>query len=866
MNRISVTGRITFCLFCLLVSAILTADIFKLFPDVVEVRRADRARLCETLAINCSLLASQGDFRSIRANLEAVVQRHSEIRSASLRDNNQSLLAQAGETIVGPRAEEANRSAAGQVFVPIIANGKPWGTIEVRFTPLRQPGWIGFLQSPFLRFSTFVTALSLLLYYLFLRKTLRQLDPSRVVPDRVRSALDTLAEGLLVLDAKKNIALANAAFAEKVGREPADLTGKHVEELPWKLEANGNGDGCFPWDRPEVQKTLATGMPLALDIDGKSERNFMVNSAPVLAEDGSPRGLLASFDDVTELEAQRTELIESMKELRRSREEIQKQNHELQRLATRDSLTGCLNRRAFFEEFESNWSSAKRYGHPLACVLVDVDHFKSINDTYGHSVGDKVLRKVSDTLMEGCRKSDVVCRYGGEEFCVMLPFVDLAGARIAADKLRQAIEEMSVDKVKVTASFGVSTTAEDAGDPQELLDQADKCLYVAKRNGRNRVVCFNSKIGDEKVAPTDGKPEQTAAVDATIPFHAVSGLLAALSFRDAETAAHSTRVADLCVATSRGLMTASESYVVEMAALLHDIGKIGVPDSILLKPGGLSEDEWKIMKHHDRMGIEILRSSFASPRLAHIVETHHAHFGGRPDAPDLPCGQDIPLGARVLAIADAYDSMVSDRVYRKGRPPQEAFEELRKCAGTQFDPQLVERFISVVNVQLAVKSESCETTDKETAQRIGVQIERLAEAIDQHDYSAISNLAGMLQETGNACGVEDLNKAAAELKEAATGDPELRTVLKLAHQVMDLCRATRRAYIHAAQQKPQTNAANESRSNSDDTVEHKVEAQGSRLAETNEADQVEHRAEPGEPLPPPQIASQAKLDQELPAT
>ncbi len=129
---------------------------------------------------------------------------------------------------------------------------------------------------------------------------------------------------------------------------------------------------------------------------------------------------------------------------------------------------------------------------------------------------------------------------------------------------------------------------------------------------------------------------------------------------------------------------------------LHDVGKLGIPDAILKKPGKLNDDEWKVMKAHDTMGVEIIKAAFSSKPLREIVRTHHARFGGNPREPGLPSGQDIPLGSRLLAIADSYDAMVSDRVYRKGRTRDEAFEELRRCAGKQFDPALVDRFIIAV--------------------------------------------------------------------------------------------------------------------------------------------------------------------------
>ena len=173
--------------------------------------------------------------------------------------------------------------------------------------------------------------------------------------------------------------------------------------------------------------------------------------------------------------------------LTKSREEIRHQNAELKKLATQDPLTGCLNRRSFFERFETLFNTARRYDEPLSCVMLDLDRFKSINDQHGHSVGDLVLKKVAATLQHTVRDADLLCRYGGEESCILLPHLDIENAAAAAERYRQAIENIVFADLVVTASIGVSAMVESESDPQALLDEADNCLYVAKRQGRNRV-------------------------------------------------------------------------------------------------------------------------------------------------------------------------------------------------------------------------------------------------------------------------------------------------------------------------------------------------------------------------------------------
>ena len=259
------------------------------------------------------------------------------------------------------------------------------------------------------------------------------------------------------------------------------------------------------------------------------------------------------------------------------------------------------------------------------------------------------------------------------------------------------------------------------------------------------------------------------------------------------------------MATARGLMSVRDAYVLEIAALLHDIGKIGVPDRILMKAGPLTEQEWRIMRIHDRIGVDIVESSFSNPQLVEIVRYHHANFDGSGDS-DSPAGEDIPLGARLVTIADAYDAMVSDRVYRKGCPQEEAFAELRRCSGTQFDPRLVERFIAVVEDFTA--KNPVQVDSKRAALELGLQIEQLAVAMDEQNITSIQSLAGTLQISASKHGVSEVETLAAELAELATNDPDLHQLVSLTRELLDLCRNAQLAHIEAT---PDTIAVDQDR-------------------------------------------------------
>jgi len=780
------------------------ASALGIIPSRSKTIARGRLNLCEAIAIQCSLLAERGDLAAMEDSLEALWRRNPEILSAVLVSTDGTVMAEVGDHVDQwgsgrPEARGADADTrAHLVEVPLVANHAAWGVIELAFPQISRPGWRGWLDSPVLRLFAFIGAFACLSHWIYLSRVLQHLNPSKVIPPRVRATLDTFAEGLLVMDNDQRIILANAAFANAVGEPTDQLQGRRVADLAWATPLETGGLDGYPWADAVREQLPQMGRLLTLVDRSERARTYTVNASPILDEGGTCHGVLASFDDMSVLEQRNAELQQALNKLKESRDRIRQQNQELKLLATRDPLTSCLNRRAFYEQFEHLFNSATRYGHPLSCVLVDIDHFKSVNDVHGHSAGDEVLRTVARVLNEVSRESDLVCRYGGEEFCVLLPHLDVHNACQAAERFREAIASAPTSHVSVTASLGVSAVSLGAGDPQKLLDQADQALYVAKRSGRNRVVSWvdvpeGTEIDPTQVSRTAVVPEGDTAV--AIPFHAVTALSSALAYRDAATAEHSRRVADLCVAVADGLPTPGETYVLEIAALLHDIGKVGVPDAILLKPGKLTEEEWKVMSLHDQMGVAIIQSTFACDALTEIVKHHHAAFGGSTGNPELPQGTQIHIGARILTIADAYDAMVSDRVYRKGMAQPEAFAELRRCAGKQFDPELVDRFIDRVLARDQNRRPQLAGTTPRGAVQIGLQIEHLAYALDNRNPAELAALAERLKRTATQEGIQPIIDVAAQLEAVAHAHEDWGDLVRLTSDLLELCRMTQRALL-----------------------------------------------------------------------
>ena len=700
MKRTWAALRISIGLVGLTSVFLLIASLLGLVPDQQQAVLEGRKSLCEAIAVHCSLAATKGDVESIRLSMAAVVQRNADVLSASVRQADGRVLAESHKSPPRGAPAAGAEPAPLLVTVPILKGRETWGTVVIGFRSRGSGFWFGVLSDPLFRLLSFLSLCCLLSFLIYLRRVLRYLDPSSVIPKHVQAALNTLAEGVLVLDKHQQIVLANEAFVKTVGRPFDQLQGRYATEIDWTAAGSKQRPDDYPWLRAIRDGRVQRRDMLALQTAAEGTRTLAVNAAPILDDRGRPRGALATFDDVTAIEEKNSQLAVMLETVTTSRQEIEQKNRELYRLATRDPLTQCLNRRSFFTEMETQWAEFRASGRHLACVMADVDHFKNVNDTRGHMTGDEVLKGVAAALQGALREYDLLCRYGGEEFCVLLPGATIAVAAQVAERFRQAVEDRRPAGLAVTASFGVASTEFEARQPQELLDQADRSLYAAKRLGRNRVTRWDQISASPSAEPAarkaeKGSPEATSGPP--ILFHEVAALLCALANRDVALAEHSCRVAELCVSTAQAFMSHDDCFLIEVAGLLHDLGKLGLPEQILKKPTPLTAEEWEQLRAQDRTGVEIVAAAFGSKALTEIVRTYHGWYQGNPRDRSLPRGDEIPLAARILAIADAFDTMVFARYYGTKRTRQEALAEIRRCTPQQFDPRLVDRFVEVVH-------------------------------------------------------------------------------------------------------------------------------------------------------------------------
>ncbi|MFZ5801547.1 MAG: diguanylate cyclase [Candidatus Omnitrophota bacterium] len=380
----------------------------------------------------------------------------------------------------------------------------------------------------------------------------------------------------------------------------------------------------------------------------------------------------------------------------------------------RDELTGLYAHSYMHERIAVEFSSAQRYRYPLSCIMIDVDHFKLINEEEGYPVGDQLLKEIGGFLFENCRLSDLVSRNGGEEFLVVLPHIDYEHAFQLAKRLRILFSEKTFlaesRRLHLTVSIGVTCFPDDAmGRRSDLVQFAREALLNAKVNGRNRCVLYREikkemnphlpkfQMSEKKIVEFQRRISELAAATRRHYLQGSRDLLDALESRDRFTAGHGASCAKYAKQIANALgMSAEEAEIVENGALLHDIGKICIPDEVLLKPGRLDEHEYEIIKEHTYFGYQILRPIKFLREEALIVLHHHEHFNGN-GYPSRLKGEEIPLGARIVSIVDAFDTIrMAGGRYKKTMPIENAVQELIRVAGAQFDPKIVKVFIQVL--------------------------------------------------------------------------------------------------------------------------------------------------------------------------
>ena len=537
------------------------------------------------------------------------------------------------------------------------------------------------------------------------------------IQDNFFDIIEFLPDATFVIDINGKVIAWNKAIEEMTGVAKSELIGKsdHAYAVPFYGEkrpvlidlifkSNLEVENKYDYVKHEGNVLYSEVFLPALN-HGKGI--FVWSKAsPIYDNSGKLTGAIESIRDITEQKL-------AKKNLGKLNEELLKSNRIFKQLALKDSHTGLYNHRYLGEVIEAEFFRAKRYAHPLSAILTDIDYFKSINDVYGHQFGDLVLKQFARQLKMVVRQYDIVARTGGEEFVVLSPATNRADSVALAERILEIISLYDFGdeshKVKLKISIAVASYPEDKiSKGADLIDLADHILVKVKEFGGNRVYSSSDlKKQDKDVSP--GEPEKTPDVNLLkkelekLTRQANQGLIESIfafaktiELKDHYTGEHVEKTVHYATEVARELgLPKDEVDKIRKASILHDLGKIGISENILLKKGKLTKEEFDEIRKHPQIAVDILRPIQSLQGVIPMIYYHHERWDGGGYLNGLK-GDEIPIGARIIAVSDVYEALTSDRPYRKAFPRDEAIRMVKESSGTQFDPKVVDAFLKVL--------------------------------------------------------------------------------------------------------------------------------------------------------------------------
>ena len=525
-----------------------------------------------------------------------------------------------------------------------------------------------------------------------------------------------MPDATFIIDRDKKVVAWNRVLEEMTNIRKEEILGKdghhyaialYREKRPILIDLIGIHDEAAESKYDYIKRdgdTLSAEVFIPSLFAGKGA-HVWITASPIFDETGNPVGAIETIRDITE-EKLASEKVKKLKE------ELLKANRLFKQLTLRDSHTGLSNHRHFEEIIEAEFLRAKRYNHALSVVLLDIDYFKSINDVYGHHFGDLILKQLARQLKMLVRKYDIVCRLGGEEFVIISPATNRVDASNLAHRILNHVSLYDFgDKdhsVKLKLSLAVTSYPDDkVTRGREMINRADQILGKVKEYGGNNVYSsLDLKNRKDVLKPEkdmSGNIKQLRAKIGRLTKKANQGLSESifafaktLELKDHYTGEHVEKTVHYATEVARALgLPQEETDRIRQAAILHDLGKIGISERILLKKGKLTKKEFEEIKKHPQIGVDIIRPIQSLQSVVPLIFYHHERWDGKGYSSRVK-GEDIPIGARIIAVSDVYEALTSDRPYRKAYSESEAKKIIKGGAGTQFDPKIVEAFLRVL--------------------------------------------------------------------------------------------------------------------------------------------------------------------------
>lgn len=505
--------------------------------------------------------------------------------------------------------------------------------------------------------------------------------------------LNNMLELVVYQDGANKIIWANKATADAFNTTTELLEGKIC------YKAFHNADK--PCKNCPVVRAQETGNIEEEEMVAPDGRVWIIRGIPVRDEANKAQGILEVTRDITEKKKYEKNVEQLNKELLKS-------NKKLERLVIKDPHTGLYNHWYFKEIMEAEFYRAKRYHQQLSLIFIDIDYFRSVNDAYGYKLGDLVLKQFAQRLRKSVRLHDYVVRFGDEEFVIVLPGNNKKGALELGQRIHSSVKMFTFgdekNAVRLRISMAIVSYPEDSlSRSSEFIETADKILNRAKEFGGDRI-CTISDIRDSSVAHdniTTSKhlKQKLAKLTKKSNQNSIESIFAfakTIELKDHYTGNHVERTVYYANEIAKRLrLPAEDIKLIEQASILHDLGKIGISEKILLKKGPLTRKEFKKIKNHPKIGVDIIRPIQSFHGLVPLILYHHERWDGKGYPFGLK-GNEIPIGARIIAIADVYEALISDRPYRKALPKKEALRIIKENSGKQFDPKIADILIEVL--------------------------------------------------------------------------------------------------------------------------------------------------------------------------